>query len=364
MTILKEYVAAVTTRADYYKEAESYYDGQVSDTFTYRNAKLRRVLSTTGFRGTHNYCRVVVDAVLNRLEIANIVADTKRATDKITEVWDLNNLNLEANEIHRRALEFGDCYALVWPDEEGQWRISYSSPRNTALVYDPERPWEKLYAVKMWKDKVAHDTNANPRTRMNVYTADAIHKYVADTDFVSLPGNGIADCFRKFGLPRTDVAGVDFVIVEIVAVERARIGLFVDDDALVAAQLPRQLVGPDVDRIDARGTLGQQHVGETPGRASDIERHRAGHVDREMTQPMGELDAAARHPRMIAPLDDQRGAFGQQIARLGDPAVPGEDIAGQDQRLRPGAAFGETLGDEQLVGADPGRRGAAHLPGE
>lgn len=185
MTILNEYVSAVTDRADFYKEAEAYYEGNVSELFNYKNAKLRRALSTTGFRGTHNYCRVVVDAVLNRLAIANVVADSKVAQNKITEVWENNQLNLEANEIHRRALEFGDCYALVWPDEDGEWRIDYSTPRSTAIVYDPERPWEKLYAVKIWSDKVPHGLDNKPATKMNVYTRDAIYKYSAKADAVT-----------------------------------------------------------------------------------------------------------------------------------------------------------------------------------
>lgn len=179
MTILTEYVSAITSKAEDYKEAEAYYEGEVIDTFTYKNASLRRALSLTGFRGTHNYCRVVVDTVLNRLEVANIVADNKAAQAKITEVWDNNELGLEANEIHRRALEYGDCYALVWPDENGDLLISYNSPRTTALVYDPENPRKKLYAVKMWRVP-DRENRGRGYTRLNVYTPDRIAKYRAD----------------------------------------------------------------------------------------------------------------------------------------------------------------------------------------
>lgn len=182
--ILKEYVSALTKRADYYREAESYYDGRAEEVFNYKNLKLQRALSATGFNGAHNYCRVVVDAVLNRLEIANIVADNDEAQKKIDEIIGSNELGLESNGLHRRALTFGDCYALVWPDEDGEWRIAYSSPRETALVYDPEKPWEKLYAVKMWKTYSEGDPTKTI-TRMNVYTKDAIHKYSANTETVS-----------------------------------------------------------------------------------------------------------------------------------------------------------------------------------
>lgn len=182
MTILKEYVSALTERANTYKEAEEYYDGRIGEFFA--SARLRKALRHTGHRGQHNYCRVIVDAVLNRLEIANIVADTERAQKVVNRVWEDNELSLEANEIHRRALEYGDCYALVWPDENGDIQISYNSPRTTALVYDPENPRKKLYAVKMWK--TPHPTNERRvRTRMNIYFPDRISKWYCESEEVS-----------------------------------------------------------------------------------------------------------------------------------------------------------------------------------
>lgn len=177
--ILKEAVTAVQNRQSEYKDAEAYYEGSMGEQFATK--QLRHVLRATKHRGQHNYVRVVTDAVLNRLEIANIIADTKRAQDKVSEVMENNELELEANEIHRRALEFGDCYALVWPDESGELLISYNSPKTTRIVYDPENPRRKLYAVKMWLEGHPFDSTAK-RTRMNIYTADAIKKYVADTE--------------------------------------------------------------------------------------------------------------------------------------------------------------------------------------
>lgn len=180
MTILTEYVEAVTKNATRYKEAEAYYTGEVSESFA--SAKLRHVLRATGHTGTQNYCRVIVDAVLNRLEIANVVCDTQRAQAKVTEIFEANELGLEANEIHRAALEYGDAYALVWPDANGDIKISYNSPKTTAIVYNPENPREKLYAVKMWTVKGSVLNATQDTTRMNVYTADKIYKFTTKTN--------------------------------------------------------------------------------------------------------------------------------------------------------------------------------------
>lgn len=175
MTILREYVEAITNNGGRYKEAEAYYEGTVPETFA--SAKLRRALRTTGHTGTQNYCRVVVDAVTNRLEVANLVCSTEKAQKKVDEVWDANEMDLEVGEIFKRAGVYGDCYALVWPDENGDIKISYNSPRTTALVYDPENPRKKLHAVKMWTVNADSIMAAKPKTRMNIYTADTIYKF-------------------------------------------------------------------------------------------------------------------------------------------------------------------------------------------
>jgi hypothetical protein len=181
MTILKEQVAAVLARRNEYQEAEAYYEGDVPETFA--TARLRRAFRTTGDRSRLNFCRSVVDAVGDRLEIAKIAGGTEKANAVINKVWTNNELDLEAQEIHRRALTYGDCYVAVWPDEEGDLQISYNSPKNMTLVYDPENPRKKLYAVKVWLEPRAD--NDAPRTRMNVYTSDGIHKYVTDSDLIT-----------------------------------------------------------------------------------------------------------------------------------------------------------------------------------
>lgn len=176
MTILKEAVAAVLDRRQRYEEAEAYYEGSVPETFA--TASLRRTFATTGSRAHLNFCRPVVDAVNNRLEISAITSNTEVAKRLIDSVWKRNELFLEAQEIHQRALTFGDCYVFVWPDEDGNIDVAYNSPLTTALVYDPENPRRKLYAVKMWQADDFH-------TRLNIYTAERVTKYIVKSTFIS-----------------------------------------------------------------------------------------------------------------------------------------------------------------------------------
>lgn len=176
---MKEQVAAVLDRRAEYETAGAYYEGDIPEVFA--TARLRTAFARTGYRSRLNFCRPVVDAVFNRLEINAVVGTTKQASQVINDVWEFNELSLDADEIHRRALVFGDCYVMVWPDEDGNLEISYNTPLTTAVVYDPEHPKRKAYAVKMWE---VHE-NGSAKTRLNVYYPDRIIKWVADGDSVT-----------------------------------------------------------------------------------------------------------------------------------------------------------------------------------
>lgn len=165
--ILKEQVAAITRRRNEYEEAGAYYEGNVAEVFA--TANLRRAMRKTGYNSRLNFCRPVVDAVQNRLEITSVLGTSDEGQKVIDETWEFNELNLDSNEIHRWTLVYGDCYAMVWPDEDGNLEVSYNTPLTTTIVYDPEHPRRKLYAIKMWETEDG--------TRLNVYGPETIDRY-------------------------------------------------------------------------------------------------------------------------------------------------------------------------------------------
>lgn len=172
---LREQVLALTERQREYVEAGNYYEGDVAEGFA--TQALRRAMRGSGYASRLNFCRPVVDAVQNRLEISAVLGTSQQATKVIGDTWEFNELTLDANEIHRTALVYGDCYAMVWPDEDGNLEISYNTPLTTTLVYDPEHPRRKVYAVKMWETELG--------TRLNLYGPDSISKYFTDSKTVT-----------------------------------------------------------------------------------------------------------------------------------------------------------------------------------
>lgn len=177
MTILKDAALAVLAGAEEYETAEAYYEGDVPEVFA--TSKLRKAMRNANDRSRLNFCRPIVDAVNDRLEIAAITGETKAASAVISKVWQNNELHLEAQEIHRKALTNGDAYVIVWPDVNGELQIAYNSPKTTAIVYDVENPRKKAYAVKLWQ--------ADEQTiRMNIYDAEKVSRY-------SAKGSGITE---------------------------------------------------------------------------------------------------------------------------------------------------------------------------
>jgi hypothetical protein len=80
----------------------------------------------------------------------------------------------------------------------------------------------------------------------------------------------------------------------------------VDDDARIQPQFPSELTVSDIDGVDTPCAARQQHVGKAAGRGPDIERRLAADDNSEMVEGVGELDAPARHPRMIVAFDGKR----------------------------------------------------------
>src|SRR3546814_17416919 len=85
---------------------------------------------------------------------------------------------------------------------------------------------------------------------------------------------------------------------------RAR--LFMDDDAVVLPQLPRELVGPRIDGMDAAHAAVQQHVGKAASRRAAVDPALARYVPPHMPPPkfhrVIELAAAPRPPPMLSAL--------------------------------------------------------------
>jgi len=171
---MKKAIDLIRDRRNHYLTAEAYYEGTESEVFA--SPRWYNLLTNTGTDFRFNFSRTVVDSVLNRLEINNITAMTEEATRRINDIWQMNDLQIDADEIHRRALVFGDCYSIVWTDVNGEITVDYNSPLTTIMIYDDENPRIKKFAAKLWQTEDPNDYT-NKIARLNMYYPDRIEKY-------------------------------------------------------------------------------------------------------------------------------------------------------------------------------------------
>lgn len=172
MSDIKKALDLIVGRKNHYLTAEAYYEGLQPEVFPSDQWLKMFRIDNKHFR--FNFAKTVVDSVSNRLEIANIVGVTEEANKEINRIWEKNDLELDANEIHRYSLMYGDSYAIVWTDENGEITIDYNSPLTTAIIYDDENPRVKSFAAKLWQTT---DSEGKNIAKLNMYYPDRIEKY-------------------------------------------------------------------------------------------------------------------------------------------------------------------------------------------
>lgn len=199
---IKRAMDTLAFRRGVYTNAESYYQGSHREVFA--NARWSYLFRENGTY-VLNFCKTIVDAVLDRLEIASVQATTQAANKALDEMWQENELAIDATEIHRRALVYGECYAIVWPDDDGDVAITYNSPMTTVMVYDDENPRVKKYAAKLWETRDAFDAKIS---YMNLYYPDRIEKYRRYGELSLVAGSGSESGWEALGVVENPFAEI------------------------------------------------------------------------------------------------------------------------------------------------------------
>lgn len=160
-----------------YEMASAYYEGDQEDLYgsTALEARLRRDAELYRL----NLAKTPVNVVADRLEVAAVtVPEDTKATELIAAVWADNRLDLHSDDWTRKACEYGDSYVYAWPeldgdgDETGRVELALFEPTDMRVLYDPEHPNRKWYAIQRMK-------LTDGRIRVNLIYPDRIERYVA-----------------------------------------------------------------------------------------------------------------------------------------------------------------------------------------
>ena len=157
-----------------YDTFEGYYRGK-------HNLKLTRRLKQflppdMTFRD--NFCKVVVNALAERLSVIGFTSEEEGLANWAQEVWQANRMDLTQVIVHTQMLMKGDSYALVdWDSQNSRPRISYQDASTVVPWYDGLTK-QITMASEIWVS--VPEIGANPETRLNIYYPERVEKYRLD----------------------------------------------------------------------------------------------------------------------------------------------------------------------------------------
>ena len=152
---------------------QSYYDYYDGDQpLMYTAKRLEEIFKHLNAYFAENWCSVVIDAALERINLRNIEITDAGAAQAWKEIWARSEIFLESDQVHEDALVAGEAYFIGWPDENGKPEGYTNDPRMCHIFYDAEYPRVKKFAAKWWID----DEN---KRRITLYYPDHLEYYVS-----------------------------------------------------------------------------------------------------------------------------------------------------------------------------------------
>ncbi|KOU17022.1 phage portal protein [Streptomyces sp. WM6349] len=164
--------AALCKRTEETNKYDHYYECEHPLPFLHEKARdpFRRLLKMS----RANYCELVVDAFVGRLEVAGFQSDIEGdADDKAWRLWQENNLDGGSQLAFLEAAIRGNAYLMVEPDQRGGFRITPEHPTQVIVAYRPEAPGVPAAALKLWLD------DWTGRLCCTVYLPGKIYKFDA-----------------------------------------------------------------------------------------------------------------------------------------------------------------------------------------
>lgn len=171
--------AALHSKKRAYDNFWNYFEGY--HPLVYSRERLREIFSEINARFTQNWCAVVVDSVLDRIQFRQYtVTDNEDAQDRLNQIVETNELELESDDVHLAALVTGEAFIIAEQTEDGP-QAYYNDPRMCHAFYESGNPRKMRFAVKWWLDDDSY-------CRLNLYYADRIEYYVTRTKVTGIDG--------------------------------------------------------------------------------------------------------------------------------------------------------------------------------
>jgi hypothetical protein len=175
---LRASLVLMGSKIRHYDNLHAFYSGDHKEQFA--SDKIKELLRDTGFYHA-NFLASVVDCVAERLDVTGITCADSKARDLLQQFWDDSEFDQEVPELITSALEYGDSYVIVGPDETTSGLSAYiHSPQTVRVFYNPEFPRRKAYAIHT-TTIIGDEYNKLPINReffqVTVYYPDIVQVY-------------------------------------------------------------------------------------------------------------------------------------------------------------------------------------------
>jgi hypothetical protein len=149
---IKWALEVLNERLEEYEELQDYYNGDHELAFS--TDKWKSTFGSEFEEFSDNWCQIVIDSLVQRLEILGWESDNADNASRAEEVWDRINGTLEADDVHTQAAIKGDAFLMVWedPDNPGEAQMFFNDATEMQVYYDPQNPHRIIRAAKTWKD--------------------------------------------------------------------------------------------------------------------------------------------------------------------------------------------------------------------
>ena len=107
---LQEAFEELREKQRHVKRMYDYYDG--NQPLMYTATRLREVFENRCARFSQNWCAVVVNSILDRLEITGWDAEDRARNAKLDELWSDLHIGIEADEVHEAMAVTGEGFIL------------------------------------------------------------------------------------------------------------------------------------------------------------------------------------------------------------------------------------------------------------
>lgn len=151
--------------------SEAYYNG--AHPLQFATTKFKEAFGSLFSAFADNWCPIVVDAPVERLQIIGFRTGGKSADEDAWKLWQRSALDVESVIAHTEAGKCGTAYLLVDPNN-GKPRITVEHPSQMIVATDPGDRRTRLAAFKRWQGDDGY-------LYANLYLPDYVLKFESTT---------------------------------------------------------------------------------------------------------------------------------------------------------------------------------------